>query len=173
MLIMETLLAAAHTRLVATGFAGGNLLKHRDPPTTADELPLAGITYDNDDAKADGDPRTGTSDFQHKLTLVIDVLDTGVDGAATMTKLALHSEHIMRALCVDPWNWSADVVEGIDGVRNLTEKSPEGAEIVYRRQVQVDILYRSQWDPNTDAIEFLETVSVDAGNGAGAVFPVP
>jgi hypothetical protein len=173
MLIMETLLEAARTRLVATGFAGGNIQSHRDPPTTAEELPLAGITYDSDIGDADGDPRTGTSDFRHKLTLVIDILDTGLTGAAVMTKLAQHSEHVMRALCVDPWNWSANVVEGIDGVRNLTEKSPEGAEIVYRRQVQVDVLYRSQWDPSTDALEYLETVSVDAGDGAGAEFPVP
>jgi hypothetical protein len=166
MLIMETLLEAARTRLVATGFAGGMLEKHRDPPTVDAGLPLATITYENDSGDADGDPRTGTSDFVHKLTLVVDVLASGANGAAVMASLAQYGEHAMAALCVDPWNWSANVVEGIGGVRQLTEKSPVGERIVYRRQIQIDVLYRSQWDTATDGLPYLDTVGIDTGFGA-------
>ncbi|MGE0022107.1 MAG: hypothetical protein AB7S70_00560 [Hyphomicrobium sp.] len=181
MLIMETLLEAARTRLVATGFAGGNVVAHRDPPTVNEALPLASITYEHDSADADGDPRTGTSDFAHKLTLVIDVLDTGATGAAVMTNLAQHGQHAMQALCVDPWNWSENVVEGIGGVRQITDKSPEGAQIVYRRQVQIDVLYRSQWEPSTEGLYDFSAIGVDTGLGAddegdgsiGADIPVP
>lgn len=177
MLIHETLLEAARARLAATGFAGGNLEKHRDPPTQDDDLPLAGITYETDTADADGDPRTGTSRFAHKLTLVIDVLDTGATGKAVMAKLAQHGQHVMAALCTDPWVWGATApgegVEGIAAVRQLTDKSPEGARIVYRRQVQIDLLFRSQWDPATDGLPLLDDVSVDAGDGIGSVVPLP
>jgi len=172
MLILETLAEAARARLVATGFAGGNVELHRDPPTKDEGLPIASVTYEHDSAAADGDPRTGTSDFVHKLTLVIDVIDTAATGRALMAKLAQHSEHVMRALCVDPWNWSGDVVEGIAGVRQLTDKSPEGATIAYRRQVQVDVLYRSQWEPSTDGLSDFTSVSIDAGDGIGADVPV-
>lgn len=173
MLILETLVDAARARLVAAGLVGGNVVKHRDPPTRDAKLPLAGITYDNDTADADGDPRTGTSDFTHKLTLVVDIIDTAGTGAALMTKLAQHGEHVMRALCIDPWNWSGNVVEGIGGVRHITERSAEGAQIIYRRQVQVDVLYRSQWEPDASGLPDFTTLSVDAGDGLGATIPVP
>lgn len=172
MLILETLLDKAYTRLVATGFAGGILVKHRDPPTEDAKLPLASITYETDWADADGGARTGASDFVHKLTLVIDILATGATGAAVMATLAQYGQHVMQALCVDPWEWSKvdgdAVVEGIGGVRQLTDKSPRGAMIVYRRQIQIDLLYRSQWNVDTDGLPTLGALVVDTGIGATA-----
>jgi hypothetical protein len=177
MLIMEKICEAACARLVETGFVGGNIEMHRDPPTKDEALPLAGISYDNDSADADGDPRTGTSDFVHKFTLAIDVLDKGKTGKACMAKLALHGQHIMAALCTDPWTWGTidgeRVIEGIGGARSITEKSPEGAVIVYRRQVQIDVLYRSQWVPNADGLPDFSGLNVNAGNGITTNVTVP
>lgn len=165
MLIMESLVEAARARLAATGFAGGNIEIHRDPPTTDAALPLASITYDNDKGDPVGNARTGLSTFDHTLTLVIDVIDRGATGAALMAKLAQHSEHVMQALAVNPWEWH-DAVEGIGGVRQITEKSPEGAVIVYRRQIQIDVLYRTTWEPSAVTLPDLETIAIDTGIGA-------
>lgn len=172
MLILETLATAAKARLLAAALAGGNVDLHRDPPSTDDRLPLANVTYETDRAAADGDPRTGTADFVHTMTLVVDIVDTGATGAALMAKLAAHGEKVMLALIAD-LSWGGDVLEGVHSVRQLTEKSPEGARIVYRRQIQIDLLYRSQWEPDASGLSDFDTAHIDAGDGIGADVDVP
>jgi len=163
MLILETLADAALARLVAANFAGGNIEKHRDPPTEDDDLPLASLTYENDTGTADGDSRTGIQDFVHKATFTVDILDWAPTGAELMAKLAIASETVMVALIAGLATWDCGVIEGIGGVRQVTEKSPKGARIVYRRQIQIDVLYRSQWEPSTADLETLAGVDVDTG----------
>lgn len=185
MLFLETVAVAAKTRLVAAGLCGGNVDLHRDPPTTDALLPIASVTYAHDVGKADGDPRTGTQDFVHTMTLLVDVYDTAVTGAGVMTKLAQHGEKVMQALVADVgwgvFDGGASGIEGIDGVRQVREKAIEGERIVYHLQVQVDLLYRSQWEPDASGLEDFTTLGVDTGLGAddagagsiGAVIPVP
>lgn len=160
--ILETFAEAAQARLVTAGLCGGDVALHRDPPTEDTELPIASVTYGNDSGTADGDSRTGTSDFVHTMQLVIDILDTAPTGAELMAKLAQHGETVMRALVADlSWGiFGSEGLEGIASVRQLTEKSPDGAQIVYRRQVQIDLQYRSQWEPDTSGLTELETVGV-------------
>jgi len=171
MLILETFAVAARARLIAAGLCGGNVELHRDPPTLNSVLPLASVTYGSNKGTADGDPRTGTSDFVHTLPLAIDVLDTAATGAALMAKLAQHSETIMSALLRD-LGWGIfdngrSGLEGVDGVRQVIEKGIEGERTVYHLQVQIDLLYRSQWEPSTDGLPDFTTFGVDTGVGDG------
>mgnify|MGYP001339382456 CR=1 FL=1 len=157
MLICEAIASAAQARLVAANLCGGDVELHRDPPTVDTRLPVANVTYDVDRASRAGDPRHGTPEFEHTMTLIIDILDTGATGAALMAKLAAYGEGICQALLPDI-SWGGDLIEGISGVRQVTERATEGARIVYRRQVQIDVLHRSVWPASTAGLPDLAAI---------------
>ena len=161
MLIHETIAAGAALRLKSVGLCGGAVELHRDPPTTDTALPIVNVTYDLDRAAAVGGPRSGEPNFEHTMTLVVDILDGGRTGAEVMARFATYSEQVMQILLSD-LKWAGEHVEGIAGVRQLTERSPEGARIVYRRQLQIDVLHRSVWPIDAAALPNLSTLGVGA-----------
>ena len=162
-------------QLTTALLAGGNVAPHRSMPTQDSLLPAASVTYMGDQAKSDGDARTGIPDFVHRTIFVVDVVDRADDGPSLRTKLAAHSTIICTTLLTN-LAWGGDTLEGLETVVHSVDLPPEGSVYLGRLQVQITALTRSVWEPVTTDLPDFATVqaTIDTGdNQTGITIPVP
>lgn len=158
MLDFESIAQAIRNQLVAANLCGGNVERERNEPGTDDDLPYALINVGMDDAKPDGDERTGIPRFVHTVTIVVACYDKADTGLALKTALATHAGAVYASLFGN-LAWQGGLVEGISGARQIYETPPEGNHLSGRVQVQLDIKLRSSWPPALPADD-LATVGV-------------
>jgi hypothetical protein len=183
MLIDEWIALGARAKLVAAGLCNGDVDVDRGEPTTDDALPRANIFIPLDTATPEGDGRTGITRLEHKTTLVIEVTARGNTQRAVKAWLAAVAEVTMAVLLSDrEWATDADgdpVIEGFGTVRRVYEFPPEGNHIVGRVQVQIEVLTRSHWTADPDALPNFAALNVGVdltGDGEadlGATIPLP
>ncbi len=171
--IVETWAAAARTRLIAAGLCAGIVTLNRSTPSRDDDLPTADVFVTEDDGKTTGGGVSGIIAMEHTTKLCIEIRDHDNDGAALRAKLRAHVQKTYDTLLPDFWGWATDA-EGCGGARFAYVVPPEAGETEGRALVQIDILWRSYWEPSTAGLVELSEVSIGVGStGAGITVTVP
>jgi len=164
--------------LVAAGVAGGTVISARSPPTRDNQCPAAQVYFSNDKGRRIGNDRTGPVSLTHSSTLVVEVVDKADDdvaqpGEILKEKLYDHAQAICDALLRDPFVWGGDAFEGIGSVDQMHLAPPDGEVILGRVQVQIEVLWVSEWAPSTASLPDFHGATFDAGDGIGAEIDVP
>lgn len=168
----QDLVAAIAARLTAAGAA--NVHEERMTPCRDSELPAYNVFLSSDSGKAEGDPRTGLPRFEHGARITVEVEDkvAGLDGKALKHKLRLHAQAIQAALLTD-LSWGGDIVEGIASLGRVYDMPPEGASLIGRVQIQMEVLWRSSFAPDISGLTDFASLRADTGGGIGADLVVP
>lgn len=156
--VLEGFVEGIRAQLAAAGVAGGDVEKHRFPPTEDDQLPIATVTWGADQAESRGGARTGIPTFVHTVTLVIELADEANDGPALRAKMSTHGQLICDTLLKN-LSWGGAALEGVQAVRQIVDKPVESRFNLARLQVHIDALYASDWAPAGPADDF-ETISI-------------
>lgn len=168
---LEAFVSSIAQRLIALNFCGGSVTESRMTPSQDEQLPTADVFVSGDEASPAGDARAGVPHFIHRTQLTVQVTDQGNTGKALKAKLETHARIVMGVVLKDPTlrvTLEQQLgLEGIGRVSRVYDQPPEGRQMTARVQVQFELLHRSRWDPDTDALPDLETVSVIVPVAAG------
>lgn len=169
----ETWADNAQALLIAAGLCGGSVTRNRDTPSADDDLPTADIFIGDDQASSD-DRRgnQGPLDFTHVAKLGIEIRRKANSGEEGRAELAIDAALVMNTLLPRFFLWAAEA-EGCPGYRIAYLTATEGQFVETRVAIQIDIASRSSWPAPADDLPNLEFVRIDAGNGVGALVPVP
>lgn len=183
MLVDDAIALGAKARLLLTGLAGGNIDVDRGNPTTDAILPYVNIYVQGDTAAADGGARTSVAKFDHGIMLMIEMLARGNTQRAVKAGLALAGEGILDALLADH-DWALlsgkRCIEGFGKLNRMYDFPADGNHLIGRLQLQIEVLHRTRWEPSTEGLPDLATISfgVDLDNGddtppIGIIIDVP
>lgn len=151
MLILEQFVEAVRARLAAAGICGGAVTKNLGTPSEDARLPSADVFVASDGGRRDGDARAGLPTFVHTTKLVVEITDHANSGPELKAKLCAAAEAALDALLCD-LSWGGTVLEGIDGIEQTYNQPPEGRAFLGAVQLQIDLLWRSGWQPRTTTL---------------------
>lgn len=169
---LESFVEAVRVKLVAADVCDGNVVKSPNRPSKDKDLPQARVFVASDDAKPYGSPRIGEMRFAHTTSLVVEVIDIANEGQDLKAKLCAYAQTLLSILLVDT-SWGGNVLEGVGGLRQVYDQPIEGNHVTGRVQVQLDLLWTSEWPLIPSGLADLTQVDVDAGNGLGSTIAVP
>lgn len=180
MLFIDRLVDRVVTQLTAANLCGGNVERDRNEPSDDDDLPCANVFATNDAGKPAGDARAGIPHLEHTTKIVVEVRMRANSGV-TLKKAMLAAGDAVAAnlLCNLAWMGTrSDGAEGVAGVTQVYNQPPDGNGRTGEVQVQLDVLWRSIWEPETGDMPDLSTVGIafDVEDGTpqpGAIVTVP
>lgn len=163
----------ARDLLVAAGLLGSadRITRNRDSPSSDDQLPTADIFIGSDEARSESRRgNQGFLQFDHKLTLGIEIRRAEDDGEEARAKLAIDAALVLDTLLPRFFSWAAGA-EGCPGYRTAFLTATEGTKTEARVAIQIEITSHSEWPAPDNDLPDLNVISV-SGNGLGATITV-